>query len=237
IGLFKKKNKILSEDEFYNQLFVNNPEWNTAHPNKEESLRWKIIEDKFLPHIEKHFKLNNSSKSHLDILDLGCGRGWLSNLLSRYGNVIGIEPVKSVAEYGHLLFPGLDIRNETSDKLLEKGYKGFFDLVVCSEVIEHIPDNNKKQFITNINMLLKPDGFAIISTPRLEALNEWQKYSDPEQPIEDWISEKALKEGFINCNFKDLLLERLSIAPSSNAPDIEVYQLWLFGNSNEHKNA
>ena len=50
-----------------------------------------------------------------------------------------------------------------------------FDVIVCSEVIEHI---NKPDFLLkNINVHLKPDGMAILSIPNFKNTNE--KGGDP----------------------------------------------------------
>lgn len=93
--IFKRKNfNRISGDEFYKIFFTENKKWNKASPNYDENLRWSIIE-KFLYFIEGYYAaLSNNSKNN--ILDVGCGRGWLTNILSAHGNVIGIEPVKAV---------------------------------------------------------------------------------------------------------------------------------------------
>ncbi len=97
--------------------------------NYDDNLRWSIIEN-FLYFIEGyHSALSNHSKSN--ILDVGCGRGWLSNILSEHGDVIGIEPVKTVVEYGRQLFPGLDLKVGTAQSLINEGYSSHFDIIVC----------------------------------------------------------------------------------------------------------
>lgn len=103
--ILKRKNSD-TEDEFYKKLFIENKKWNTSAPNYDENLRWTTIE-KFLFFIEGYNSANSLNNKKNNILDVGCGRGWLSNLLMLYGNVIGIEPVRSVVEYGKNLFPTL----------------------------------------------------------------------------------------------------------------------------------
>ena len=41
---FTQEEEIVSEDKYYEQLFVNNEKWNKSEPNEEELLRWNIIE-------------------------------------------------------------------------------------------------------------------------------------------------------------------------------------------------
>lgn len=231
-NLFKKDSQLLkshsgtqTEEDYYKNLFIENELWNKPDPNNEERLRWEIIE-KFLLFVKA--KSFEDEENHLSILDLGCGRGWLTNLLSGYGTVKGIEPVQPVVQHANKIFPSLDITQGTSKNLLESGYNKKFDLIVSSEVIEHVPDNMKEEFVTDIKKLLKENGFAIITTPRKDAQTEWQKYLNPEQPIEDWMSEGELESLFAKVGFEKQLLERYSISPQQGAPMIEIYQLWLF---------
>lgn len=170
------------ENEYYTDFFTKNTDWNTPEPNQEEILRWQIIES-YILYIQEQFPVRNDS--NCKILDLGCGRGWLSNLLSKYGDVIGIEPIKAVVEYGKQLFPHLNLKGGTAQNLINEGKTNFFDIVVCSEVIEHVPDKKKVDFLDHIKTLLKPHGFLILTTPRKDAQVEWNKYVDPDQPIED----------------------------------------------------
>lgn len=219
----------LSEEAYYTNLFIENSSWNTPAPNREEMLRWQIIE-KFVYYINGYNTKNNYEKK-LKILDVGCGRGWLSNLLTKYGNVTAIEPIKPVAEYAKRLFPDIHIQSGTAEDLLQQNLQQTFDIIVCSEVIEHVPDNQKSDFINTIKLLLKPHGFLILTTPRKDKQPEWMKFLKPGQPVEDWLSEAEVLQICQLHNFKKHLLERFSIKPANTAPEIEIYQLWLFQNS------
>lgn len=217
LSLFQTKR--YSENKYYTALFTKNPAWNSPEPNGEEELRWEIVQQ-LIDSITKNRNLN--------ILDLGCGRGWLSNLLSKYGVVTAIEPVRNVVNYGRKLFPHLDIKCGTSKDLLADGFTGRFDLVVSSEVIEHIPDKGKTAFVNDISRLLKPKGYAIITTPRKDVEIEWNKYTAANQPVEDWLTELQLKTYFQDGNFEALTIKRFGIPPAEGAPIIDIYQLWLF---------
>lgn len=216
----QKRNAI--EVKYYSTFFIENENWNKPNPNEEEILRWNIIE-KFIHNI-----IDKNKNEKLVILDLGCGRGWLSNLLSGYGEVKGVEPIKPVVEYAKQLFSNLDISCGTSKTLLKQGFKEKFDLVVASEVIEHIKDNFKKEFVQDIRALLKPGGYTIITTPRKESETEWKKHINPNQPIENWITESILEDLFVKEGFTKRKFDRFSIPPLIGVPAIEIYQLWLF---------
>lgn len=208
----------VTEEQYYEQLFIKNDGWNKPTPNNDEFKRWTVIES-FIKEIK--------NDDNLKILDLGCGRGWLTNLLSQFGQVIGIEPVDKVVEYAKSIFPEIQFLKGTAKKIVNQ-YKENFDLIVSSEVIEHIPDLEKQQFVKEIYMLLKKDGFLIITTPRKDVEIEWNKHSGSNQPIEDWISEYDLKSLFEENGFSAKRIERVSLQPKSESPFIDIYQVWLF---------
>ncbi len=217
-----------SESEYYKQMFIKNSAWNTANPNSEEILRWNIIQS-YLENIKNQ---NNVKNKNIDILDLGCGRGWLTHLLSDYGNVLGVEPVKPVVEYAKKLFPSIKFICGTSKELLKETNFKKYDLIVASEVIEHIPDEKKGDFINDLYRLINKNGFLIITTPRKEAQKIWNSFMKPGQPIEDWMSESELEALVSAQGFQKNRLERFAIPPIKDAPEIEIYQLWLFQMTN-----
>lgn len=218
------KNKFLrifktEEELFYENFFTINPYWSSKNPNEDELSRWNAI--------NKFIEVNIGFSENFNILDVGCGRGWLSNLLTKYGNVTGIEPVKKVVQYAKKLYPNVEFKVGSTQNLLPK-FKNNFDLIVCSEVLEHIPDDKKAIFISEISLLLKSKGYAIFSTPRADIQEEWMSFTEPGQPIEDWISEANLEKLFIQVGFKTIALERVSIAPKQNIDPLPIYQVWLF---------
>ena len=144
IKFIKETKSQAKEDHFYKQLFINNPTWNKPDPNDDEILRWGVIQ-KFLLQIINSIP-NDNIHVKPQILDLGCGRGWLTNLLSFYGNVTGLEPVSDVVLYSKKLFPDLDFVHGDSKKMINLRRKVNYDIIVSSEVIEHIPNFKKKSF-------------------------------------------------------------------------------------------
>ena len=225
-SLNKLKLSFLSSKQkeamFYEEMFVKNNYWNSSKPNEEEVLRWEII--------KSYLNLINKEFPHKDmtILDLGCGRGWLTNLMSNYGKITGIEPVEAVVKHAKKLYPDINFLCGTSDNLLNKNTFDKYDLIVSSEVIEHIKDIDKINFIKNISNLTNESGYLILTTPRKEIQEKWLKFMEPGQPIEDWISEEELEKLVTDIGFTKVRVERFSIPPVKGAPKLEVYQLWLF---------
>lgn len=215
-----RKAGVTDEENYYTYLFTKNPNWNKTEPNAEEKERWEIIKE-FIQTCK--VKISNPQ-----ILDLGCGRGWLTHLLSKYGPTVGVEPVEAVVRYAQKLFPELQISHGTTTSLLSDGLADKFDIIVCSEVIEHIAYKRKPQFISQIERLTKKNGHVIITTPRKEAQALWSANSDPSQPIEDWLTEKDLQALFEENGFKKKELRRISVNQEGHENMIEIYQLWLF---------
>lgn len=210
-----------SESDYYKWFFIKNDEWNKSTPNFDEEIRWRGIKE-FVDSI------NWNNKYAPSILDLGCGRGWLTNLLNDFGEVTGIEPVEAVVDYGKKLFPSLNILSGDSKFLLEKKFQKNYDLIVSSEVIEHVEQKDKSNFAKNIYDLLKDNGYLIISTPRKEALDKYLYYMKPSQPIEHWMAEKDVQELFIENGFRKLRHQNLMKKMAGIDSALDIYQLWLF---------
>jgi len=101
----------------------------------------------------------------LEILDVGCGGGLISEPLARLGaTVTGIDPSQTniAVAQSHALSQGLEIdyRAQTAEALATQGLT--FDAVVCLEVIEHVPD--PKAFLAVLATLTRPGGTLVVST-------------------------------------------------------------------------
>jgi ubiquinone/menaquinone biosynthesis C-methylase UbiE len=107
-------------------------------------------------------------------LDLGGGRGlWSRELLGLAGTVLlvdheveGYEGSLDRARRRMARFPGFSTLSSevTQVPLPDK----IFDRILCTEVIEHVPD--PQALISEIGRLLKPGARAVITTPSAETL-------------------------------------------------------------------
>lgn len=102
------------------------------------------------------------------VLDIGCGAGLLCEPMARLGaDVTGVDASTenvSVAA-AHAEAVGLDIRYMAGE--VAKIDIGTFDLVICSEVIEHVAD--KRAFIADVAASVAPGGLLVMSTPNRTA--------------------------------------------------------------------
>jgi SAM-dependent methyltransferase len=107
------------------------------------------------------------------ILDVACGRGYGTALMSRWGasQVTGIDISASAIADAERLFASERARFVCADAehLSELFNREEFDLVVSFETIEHIAD--PRAFLGEIRKAIKPAGAVIISCP-----NDWWHY-------------------------------------------------------------
>ena len=116
----------------------------------------------------------------LRILDYGCGTGGNSLAYTSLGTVIGIEPdgvaVRLANQRG-----GAEYCRTTGTRLPFR--QGSFDVVVASDVLEHIEDD--VEAVSEIARVLRLGGAAIISVPAHQwlfsehdvALHHFRRYS------------------------------------------------------------
>ena len=102
---------------------------------------------------------------NLNIIDVGCGGGILSEPLKRLGaSVTGIDASETAIQSArlHSKKSNLEINYlvGTIDSLIEQ--KKLYDLVIASEVIEHVQDPN--DFIKGLKKLVLPKGKIILTT-------------------------------------------------------------------------
>jgi SAM-dependent methyltransferase len=127
-----------------------------------------------------------------NIIELGCGRGWLTNILGTIGPSTGVD-LSDVAmheasrRYSHLDFIAADI--------LDWEYPPeSFDIVISHEVLEHVED--QESYLEVARGLLRKGGFLILTMPNRptsEALSDEEIASYELQPIEKWLTLSELK--------------------------------------------
>jgi ubiquinone biosynthesis O-methyltransferase len=108
------------------------------------------------------------------VLDVGCGVGSLSLYLTKLGAKVDGIDISSraikIAQAAQKAIMSIGSKQEKQKfknlnfKCLElKKGRANYDLIICSEVIEHIPDD--QDFLLKLNSHLKKDGLLILTTP------------------------------------------------------------------------
>lgn len=101
------------------------------------------------------------------VLDIPCGCGYGSYLLSNYSKyVYGVDIFKNAIEHAEEFFKKENISFLKGDmqKISEKFKENYFDKIISFEGIEHIQDPDL--FLKEVSKIIKKEGLFIVSTPR-----------------------------------------------------------------------
>ncbi len=112
------------------------------------------------------------------ILDIGCGNARdIAPILRAGARVIGVDLSEGMIEQATLELAAAGQHGATlqvGDATRLEFADGMFDKIVCSEVIEHIPDAEKA--IDEMRRVLKPDGVLVLSTPNRGSWYGFDRY-------------------------------------------------------------
>lgn len=152
--------------------------------------------------VKEKFNLKNKK-----ILDLGCGSGYGSKILSKNEKlIIGADYSKHSINYAKKKYNSEKIFFVTLDacskKEIEKKLKkSYFDLIISFDVIEHL--EKYFDFLENITYLIKKEGVVIIGCPnRLQRFN-WNREWEPHH-IQEFTPYQLKK--LLGFYFKDVKL-------------------------------
>ncbi len=153
-------------------------------PHQEEVLRWN--------HIRRAVRRMAPRQGKPAILDFGCGRGWMSGLLAEFGSVTGVDLSPDAIELAKSRHPGIEFVCVDAADDVGKVLARTFDIVVSSEVIEHVL--KQEEYMRNVIALLKPGGALVLTTPN----GRWKSHfyhggrSSWAQPYELWLTAPEL---------------------------------------------
>jgi 2-polyprenyl-3-methyl-5-hydroxy-6-metoxy-1,4-benzoquinol methylase len=125
------------------------------------------------------------------ILDLGCGTGWLTAILGRFGAATGVDLSPAAIRTARERHPDVEFRD--GDISMSSGH-GEFDVVVSQEVIEHLED--QRAHLELAARCLRPGGYLILTTPNAWNFDRWseeRREAWGPQPIEKWLRASELR--------------------------------------------
>ncbi len=201
--------------------------------HKFNPVRIKYIKDNII----KKFNLNSSNKplKTINILDIGCGGGLLSEPMSRLGaNVVGIDASKKNIEVAkfHAKKNKLKINYICASPEILKIQKKF-DVILSMEIVEHVEDINffikkssellKKNglmFIATLNKTLKSYMFAIVGAEYILkwlpiGTHDWNKFIKPDELIKITKINNLKLEKLDGINF-DLLTNEWNLSSNNS---------------------
>ena len=177
-------------------------------------IRIKYIKENLIK--DFNIKLSDKPLKNINLLDIGCGGGLLSEPMYRLGaNVVGIDASKKNIEVAKFHAKKnrlkIDYKVASPEKLKTKIK---FDVILNMEIVEHVEDidffikesskllkKNGVMFVATLNKTLKSYAFAIIGAEYILkwlpiGTHDWEKFIKPEDLI------KILRKN--SCSLKKL---------------------------------
>ena len=194
-----------------------NPEGKFKPLHKFNPIRIKYIKENII----NNFNLKNKTKplSGINILDIGCGGGLLSEPMSRMGaNVTGIDASDKNIKIAKLHSKNNKLKINYLCSSPEKlKVKKKFDVILNMEIVEHVDDvnffikncskflkRNGIMYIATLNKTLKSYIFAIVGAEYILrwlpiGTHDWNKFVKPEE-----LQKKLTDKKFTTNNIKGL---------------------------------
>ena len=112
------------------------------------------------------------------VLDMGSGVGYGSKLLAaKAQSVIGVDIVEECIRYAVKKYPGQNINYLVADGHYIPLTSQSVDAIVSFELMEHLKDQSSH--LVELDRVLKPEGFLIISTPNRVFYTKERKEINP----------------------------------------------------------
>jgi len=131
------------------------------------------------------------------VLDVGCGNGWILDAISHKAQnaveLYGLEPSRQGVLNTSSKVPTATAMQGTLEECLEQGLLNRkFDIVTCSEVIEHVED--PREFVEQLAQVLVDGGSLVLTTPNGRFRDSYfQVTGASPQPRENWLQPSELR--------------------------------------------
>lgn len=154
--------------------------------------------------------LNDTGQTDLNILEVGCGAGWLCPSLKRFGRVTATDLSDQVLARARDRIPDVDFI--AGDFMALDLGSSRYDVVVTIEMLSHVADQSA--FIVRLAQMLRPGGLLMLATQNRPVLEKHNNIPPP-QPgqIRQWVDRARLQE-LLSAHFD--VGQILTITPKAN---------------------
>jgi SAM-dependent methyltransferase len=111
----------------------------------------------------------------LDLLDAGCGSGWMAERLLPFGRVTGVDLADEVVARAAARVPGATFL--AGDFATVPLPLSGFDVIVALELLSHVSD--QPALMTRFASLLRPGGSLLLATQNRPILERWSEVGPP----------------------------------------------------------
>jgi 2-polyprenyl-3-methyl-5-hydroxy-6-metoxy-1,4-benzoquinol methylase len=142
--------------------------------------------------------LREAGRTDLEIIEVGCGAGWLCGALRAFGSVTATDLSDEVLSRARAELP--DVTFVAGDFMALDFPAERFDAVITLEVLSHVAD--QEAFVDKLARLLKPGGLLILATQNRPVLEKYNNIPAP-QPgqLRRWVDRVELQR-LLSARFK-----------------------------------
>lgn len=135
--------------------------------------------------------LDGLGRRDLKILEVGCGSGWFTPELARYGQVTATDLSDEVLARAAKRWP--EVRFVPGNFMELDFDKRAYDVIVTLEVLSHVFD--QKAFIRKLSSHLRPGGYLMMATQNRHVLEKYNAVPPPEPgQLRRWVYKEELAE-------------------------------------------
>lgn len=166
-----------AQQEFWdswNKMFLDNSRGPTSQRQAEIVAEW----------------LHRLARPRLDILEVGCGSGWMCERLAAFGQVTGTDLSQKVLEAAQQKFP--EVHFVAGDFMTLGLPMEAADVVVTLETLAHMAD--QPAFLHRISSVLRRGGYLMLASQNPLVLGRWDGVAPRAYgQIRHWVGRRDLR--------------------------------------------
>lgn len=136
--------------------------------------KWHRDTPEHLAHMEAYYKgflgPHLPADRSLRILDVGCGMGMCLHSLTKMGyqRVEGVD--MDAGQVQSCKAKGLQVEQTSDTSAWLRSRENSYDIILATDVIEHIPQVHQIEFVRAVHTALKPGGSFLCTTPNASSV-------------------------------------------------------------------